>query len=93
MCALWASSGFMDQLFLECAKAQWIWGRASELSGFNFEFPEGLRAAAWLNFNHSTFKRKTASIIAAILWFIWKHRCNAIFRGPPLIMGKLSSLQ
>lgn len=61
-----------------CPKAQLVWHTVDSKIGFNLTFPNGFTEGSWLSGCNSNLFTK--SIIAATAWFIWKNRCDVIFR-------------
>lgn len=77
MCSLDLES--IEHLFIDCCKAQLVWNLASQALGRNLSFPDNISSGAWItDYNLSLH---SVSFIAAILWFIWKSRCEAIFKS------------
>lgn len=74
----------VEHLFLNCHKSQEIWSLSSSTARKNINMSDGVSSGFWLSQELSGNDIYTQSVIAATLWFIWKARCNEIFRTEDL---------
>lgn len=73
------SSETIDHLFCHCLKANQVWTYLNLKVNIHIHFPNGFASSSWLtDGNYSTH---IASLIATNAWFLWKSRCNVIFRN------------
>ncbi|XP_039138794.1 uncharacterized protein LOC120276131 [Dioscorea cayenensis subsp. rotundata] len=70
-----------DHLFNTCPKAQLVWNLVSNFIGKHICFPEGFSSGNWILPANSGYTKFDQSVIAVVSWFIWKSRCNLIFRN------------
>lgn len=69
----------IDHLFCLCSKVSVIWSQLSNKAGVHISFPHGFYSGAWIT--DSNYSLYIISAISATAWFIWKSRCDAIFRN------------
>ncbi|XP_039115766.1 uncharacterized protein LOC120251270 [Dioscorea cayenensis subsp. rotundata] len=91
LCTLFPET--IDHLFSSCSKAQLIWSYLSLRLGMSIHFPNGFAFGSWLT--DGFYSNHTVSVIAATAWFLWKSRCDIIFRNanlnPPTLVCKAIS--
>lgn len=66
-----------DYLFCYCPKVSNILSQLSSRLGQTITFSWGFQAGGWIT--DDSYNLYTISVIAAIAWFFWKSRCDAIF--------------
>lgn len=72
----------INQLFVSCPKIQFIWLLISRRVNKHITFLDSFTSGSWLTcYNHSLY---VVSLIAAGAWFLWKCRCDVIFRNAQL---------
>lgn len=70
-----------DHLFRTCRKSLEIWRLVEHLTNRSLDISDHFELGIWLDFSLSSHSWTTASLIAATLWYIWKARCDSIFRN------------
>lgn len=70
----------IEHLFNLCPKAQAAWNNVSNILGKNVPILGGISSGSWLNYYQENSSIFMKSIITVGSWFIWKSRCNLIFR-------------
>ncbi|KAH7652777.1 hypothetical protein IHE45_19G039200 [Dioscorea alata] len=70
-----------EHLFNTCSKAQIFWNLVGNSLGKQICFSEGFSSGNWLCPSNPDFNKFDQSVIAVASWFIWKARCNLIFRN------------
>lgn len=71
--------GSIEHLLVSCCKAQAIWNQISLKTGVTITFLYDFCNGDWLV--NATFSPYIKSIITTITWYIWKSRCDKIFRN------------
>ncbi|XP_039141230.1 uncharacterized protein LOC120278516 [Dioscorea cayenensis subsp. rotundata] len=66
-------------LFNNCHFAQSVWELLGTKIGSEFSFGDGFESGSWLV--DATYSHFAKSVIASSAWFIWKNRCDKIFRS------------
>lgn len=69
-----------EHLFLNCHKSQQIWNLTCSIIGKHINLSQGISSGYWLDQELSGNDSYIQSVIAATIWFIWKARCNRIFK-------------
>lgn len=69
----------INHLFCHCYKITQIWSQLSNNISKHISFPNGLTAGNWVT--DCGYSIYIISVITATTWFIWKSRCDAIFRN------------
>lgn len=70
---------YIEHLFIDCCKVQAVWNLVNHTLGCHIYFPDPVSSRLWItDYGFSTY---TLSIIAAMIWFLWKSRCEAIFQN------------
>lgn len=68
-----------EHLFNLCPKTQSIWRNLGIKLATSLPFTDGFSSGSWLL--NSSYSKYIVSVIFAGAWFIWKSRCDAIFKG------------
>ncbi|KAH7658926.1 hypothetical protein IHE45_17G121300 [Dioscorea alata] len=76
-CNLYPESA--EHLLFNCSKSQIVWNIISANTGISFHFSDGFVSGNWLSNARYSMKNKVTIALAA--WFLWKARCDAIFRN------------
>lgn len=69
----------INHLFCYCSKVSSIWSQLCTKIGTHISFPFGFKSGAWIT--DSNYSMYIISVITTTAWFIWKSRCDAIFRN------------
>lgn len=67
-----------------CLKVQAIWNMISNLVGKTISFPNGFISGVWSETDHCVYPNFVKSVVVGSAWYIWKTRCNVIFRHEEL---------
>lgn len=67
-----------EHLFSQCCKVQGLWNHISTLISKHISFPDGFISGGWLS--HSRLPSRCKALNALTTWYVWKARCDAIFR-------------
>lgn len=70
-----------EHLFLNCSKTQLIYNNTCYIIRKPINLGQGLSSGIWLDHEVSGNDNYIQSVIAANVWFIWKARCNNIFKS------------
>ncbi|KAH7679239.1 Reverse transcriptase zinc-binding domain-containing protein [Dioscorea alata] len=81
-CNLYTES--TDHLFRTCSKTQVIWNMVGTIIKRYINLTDEIFSGHWILQGFSGNDTHTQSVIAATIWFIWKARCNRIFRDEGL---------
>lgn len=68
-----------EHIFHTCSKSQCVWATLFNLTGSQFLFSNGFSSGDWIS--QSMYSMRIKIIIAYAAWFLWKARCDAIFRN------------
>lgn len=71
----------VEHLMFSCSKTQIILTNIEAETGKNLHFLNGFTSGNWFSPSTTRFDLFTQSLIAATAWFIWKTRCNIVFRN------------
>ncbi|XP_039120733.1 uncharacterized protein LOC120257304 [Dioscorea cayenensis subsp. rotundata] len=80
-----------EHLLNLCPKSQLIWDYVKNMIGKTFNFRNGFSSRSWLSPSESGLDLYTHSVIAVIARYIWKARCNKIFKNENLDCRSLAS--
>lgn len=67
-----------------CPKVQAICNLISNLVGKTISFPNGFISGVWSETDHCVYPNFVKSVVVGSAWYIWKTRCNVIFRHEEL---------
>lgn len=81
-----------EHLLYTCTKSQIIWNLISSEIRKPINLLNGITSGDWLVPNLIGNDHFTHYVIASTAWFIWKTRCNRLFRNEPLNCHKTSRL-
>lgn len=70
-----------DHLFNDCIKTQTIWNKIVDIIGCSIQGVASIISVCWLDYSLNNSNRYMASLIASACWFIWKGKCNRIFKN------------
>ena len=70
-----------EHTFNHCGKAQGIWGKVGDLTDRRLFSPDSISSGNWLDYRYSGVPKHMASVTAAVVWFVWKARCDLIFKN------------
>ncbi|KAH7657245.1 hypothetical protein IHE45_17G008900 [Dioscorea alata] len=76
-CNLYPESA--EHLLFTCSKSQLVWNIISANTGIRLHFSDGFVSGNWISNDRYSMKIKVT--IALVAWFLWKARCDAIFRN------------
>ena len=74
----------LDHLFYDCSHAKCILKMVEDLVEIKVEFGNGISSGSLLEGCKNYNRIFVVSIYAATIWWIWKGRCNLIFKDTPL---------
>lgn len=71
-----------EHLFYDCSHARYIniWQLVGVLTMLKVDFVNGITSGSWLEGYRNYDQLFVASICASSIWWIWKTRCNKIFK-------------
>lgn len=79
-----------EHLFLNCQKTQQIRNFTCSVIRKPINLCQGISLSIWLDHVSSGNDNYIQSVIEANVWFIWKARCNIIFKSEELDCQKVS---
>lgn len=74
----------VEHLMHLCPKTQIIWAHVMHMIGKNFNFEGGFSSGNWICSSMDGKSLFIQSIIVGTAWYIWKSRCNMVFRNDKL---------
>lgn len=80
----------VEHLIYSYFKSQIVWSLVNDLVSKNISFPNGFLCGMWIDSNQSGNSVFVNFVIAATSLFIWKGRCNYIFKNEPLDLNYIS---
>jgi len=80
-----------EHIFQTCIKTQGIWNLISSVIRKPINLSHGISSGIWLCQDLTGNDLFTQSVIASTIWFIWKTRCNKIFKNDHLDYQRVSS--